>query len=156
PFLPFLAIVRDMVYTPLYRFYPLAAQVGAPLFGAVVVLLEVQAALHGAGMLPTVVIATFYHCLTRGLRVYPALRSALPLQMVHLVATLAAGLSWSYLLISSVLVAFANIIGAIVCYRLEFASRTNFLEARLLTEVANRDGLTGIYNRRLFDEHMDR
>jgi len=156
PFLPFLAVVLVMVYTPLYRFYPVAAQVGAPLFGAMVVLLEVQAALHGAGMLSTVVIATFYIYLMLGLRFYPALRSALPLQMVHLVATLAAGLSWSYLLISSVLLAFANIIGAIVCYRLEFASRTNFLEARLLTEVANRDGLTGIYNRRLFDEHMDR
>ncbi|HEX2492827.1 MAG TPA: GGDEF domain-containing protein, partial [Steroidobacter sp.] len=49
-----------------------------------------------------------------------------------------------------------NIIGAMVCYTLERANRTNFLEERLLIETASRDGLTGIHNRRAFDEHVDR
>jgi diguanylate cyclase (GGDEF)-like protein len=43
-----------------------------------------------------------------------------------------------------------------VCYTLERAMRTNYLEERLLIETASRDGLTGIHNRRLFDEHVDR
>ncbi len=49
-----------------------------------------------------------------------------------------------------------NVIGAIVCYSLERANRTNFLESQLLMETARRDGLTGIANRRTFDEHVDR
>jgi diguanylate cyclase (GGDEF)-like protein len=36
--------------------------------------------------------------------------------------------------------------------RLERLSRTNFLENRALNEIAERDGLTGLYNRRKFDE----
>jgi diguanylate cyclase (GGDEF)-like protein len=51
---------------------------------------------------------------------------------------------------------FTNVIGAIVCYSHERANRTNFLESQLLMETARRDGLTGIANRRTFDEHVDR
>jgi diguanylate cyclase (GGDEF)-like protein len=36
--------------------------------------------------------------------------------------------------------------------RVERLSRTNFLENRALNEIAERDGLTGLYNRRKFDE----
>ena len=39
-------------------------------------------------------------------------------------------------------------------YNMERMRRTAWLEARLLDEVAQRDGLTGIYNRRRFDEHL--
>jgi diguanylate cyclase (GGDEF)-like protein len=42
-----------------------------------------------------------------------------------------------------------------VCYSLERANRTNYLESQLLIETASRDGLTGIRNRRAFDEHLD-
>ncbi|MES1192076.1 MAG: diguanylate cyclase [Steroidobacter sp.] len=49
-----------------------------------------------------------------------------------------------------------NAIAATACYTLERLHRINFLEARLLAEMANRDGLTGIYNRRAFDEHLQR
>jgi diguanylate cyclase (GGDEF)-like protein len=42
-----------------------------------------------------------------------------------------------------------------VCYTLERVNRTNFLESRLLKETASRDGLTGIYNRRILDEHIE-
>jgi diguanylate cyclase (GGDEF)-like protein len=50
----------------------------------------------------------------------------------------------------------ANAIGATACYTLERLHRVNFLETRLLAEMANRDGLTGIHNRRAYDEHLQR
>jgi diguanylate cyclase (GGDEF)-like protein len=49
-----------------------------------------------------------------------------------------------------------NLIAAYSCYQLEFASRRAFLESRLLNELAQRDGLTGLYNRRSFDESIER
>ena len=45
-------------------------------------------------------------------------------------------------------------VGATVAYTIEHARRTVWLESRMLDEVAQRDGLTGIYNRRRFDEHF--
>ncbi len=50
----------------------------------------------------------------------------------------------------------AAVIGGIATYNLEHALRTNFLETRLLNELAERDGLTGLYNRRIFDDYIGR
>ena len=48
----------------------------------------------------------------------------------------------------------ASVMCAAGSYNMEHTRRTAWLEARLLDEVAQRDGLTGIYNRRRFDEHF--
>jgi diguanylate cyclase (GGDEF)-like protein len=50
----------------------------------------------------------------------------------------------------------ANLIGASVAYMQERTSRSRFLEAGLLRELVARDGLTGIQNRRMFDQHIRR
>ncbi len=49
-----------------------------------------------------------------------------------------------------------SILGAIVCRDTERAHRRNFLEAGLIGEVVARDGLTGLMNRRAFDDHLAR
>lgn len=49
-----------------------------------------------------------------------------------------------------------NVIGAYCCYQLESAIRAAFFESRALNELAERDGLTGLYNRRRFDELMEK
>ncbi|MFZ2507903.1 MAG: diguanylate cyclase [Steroidobacteraceae bacterium] len=48
----------------------------------------------------------------------------------------------------------ANLMCAAGAYNMEHTRRTAWLEARLLEGVADRDGLTGIYNRRRFDQHL--
>ena len=52
------------------------------------------------------------------------------------------------------------VIGNIICiagaYNLEHARRTAWLEGQRLAESALQDGLTGIHNRRRFDEHLQR
>ena len=50
----------------------------------------------------------------------------------------------------------ANLFCASVVYMHEKTSRSRFLEAALLREMVARDGLTGIQNRRMFDQHIQR
>lgn len=57
---------------------------------------------------------------------------------------------------SASILLFANLIGAVCCYQLEHALRLSFLESKVLSELAERDGLTGLYNRRSYDQHMHR
>ncbi len=49
-----------------------------------------------------------------------------------------------------------NIIGGLSCLRLEEAARKSFLDKRVLNDLAERDGLTGLYNRRHSDKEVDR
>ena len=49
-----------------------------------------------------------------------------------------------------------NLLCASVVYMHEKTSRMRFLEAALLKEMVARDGLTGIQNRRMFDQHIQR
>ncbi|SKA12076.1 GGDEF domain-containing protein [Novilysobacter spongiicola] len=50
----------------------------------------------------------------------------------------------------------ANVLGAWGGYALEHRARASFLTAGLLSELAERDGLTGIHNRRSFNDHLER
>jgi diguanylate cyclase (GGDEF)-like protein len=53
-------------------------------------------------------------------------------------------------------IAATNVFCASVAYMHEKTSRLRFLEAALLHEMVARDGLTGIQNRRMFDQHIHR
>lgn len=50
----------------------------------------------------------------------------------------------------------ANIVGACGGFALEYRARITFLTAGMLGELAERDGLTGIHNRRSFNDHLQR
>jgi len=141
------------------------AQVLAPIVGLGAVALD-QIALQEAADLASarvltsgyagLVLTTIYIYLLIGLRFYAALRTAVILLLAYVIGALIAYPSVEMAIYNSLLLLFANVVGATVCYTLEKANRTNFLEARLLAEMASRDGLTGIYNRRMLDEHLDR
>jgi diguanylate cyclase (GGDEF)-like protein len=50
----------------------------------------------------------------------------------------------------------ANAIAAYGGYFLEYTTRSTFLVHALLNELAERDGLTGLYNRRSLNSHLER
>jgi diguanylate cyclase (GGDEF)-like protein len=156
-FTPILLIGLVVVYSPLYqRLYPLVSQLGAPTFGVGVTVLAVIAAAHGVSLIATVVLVSIYIFFMLGMTFYSALGSSLLVFASYFISAAAYGLSLSVQVIDGGVLIFTNVIGAMVCYTLERATRTNYLEERLLIETASRDGLTGIHNRRLFDEHVDR
>jgi diguanylate cyclase (GGDEF)-like protein len=156
-FAPLLGIGLAVVYSPLYRrFYPLVSQIGAPTFGIGVTVLAVIAASHGVSLIATVVLVSIYIFFMLGMTFYSALGSSLLVFISYFISAAAVGLPASVQVIDAGVLIFTNMIGAMVCYTLERATRTNYLEERMLIETASRDGLTGIHNRRLFDEHVDR
>jgi diguanylate cyclase (GGDEF)-like protein len=156
-FTPILLIGVAVVYSRLYRrLYPLVCQIGAPTFGIGVTVLAVIAASHGVSLIATVVLVSIYIFFMLGMTFYAALGSSLLVFASYFISAAAVGLPASVQVIDGGVLIFTNVIGAMVCYTLERATRMNYLEERLLIETASRDGLTGIHNRRLFDEHVDR
>ncbi len=154
---PLLALGLMLVHTRLYeRYYPRAIIALSIAFGASVAVLTVIAARHGVNLIATVMITTIYIYFMLGMFFCAAFSTAAAVFAAYLMAAGAADLSTSALVVDVGVLACTNVIGAMVCYSLEHANRTNFLEEHLLIETATRDGLTGIRNRRYFDEHVDR
>lgn len=153
---PVLVNALILTHTRWYlRWFPIVCPYGAVVFGIGVVVLAVIAATQGVSLIASVVLATIFNYLMLGLQFRAATTaSALVFLSYPIVATL-AGIPGPQRLVDAGVLIFTNVIGAIVCYSLERANRTNFLESQLLMETARRDGLTGIANRRTFDEHVD-
>lgn len=148
-----LVLVRSSLYD---RYYPLTCQIAAPVFGAGVAVLAVIGARHGVNLISTVVIMTIFIYFMLGMLFHAALAAASLVTIAYLFAAVIGGLPTGVIVVDLGVLLSANVIGAMVCYTLERTNRTNFLEEQLLIETARRDGLTGIHNRRYFDDHMDR
>ena len=139
------------------RLYPLLVRTLAPLAMVCVAAVEINASLHGSALhFSTMVLATIFVYYLAGLTFYGAAIANLVGLLTYVVGGTYAGLP-AYLVTYNGMVLFiANVVGAAVAYNLETAWRTGWLEAQLLSEVALRDGLTGIFNRRRLDEHLAR
>ncbi len=154
---PALAIGLGVTYSRHYAkvFSPLA-QVLAPLFGISVVIEALIAAKYGISVFAVVTLTVIAIYLMVGMLFFAALRSALIVFVAYEIGAPLTHLPLDQHIYNFVVLFCTNVVGATVCYALEKVHRTNYLEARLLTEMACRDGLTGIYNRRMLDEHLDK
>jgi diguanylate cyclase (GGDEF)-like protein len=133
------------------------AAAGVLVVGLVVMYMSLLAALAGASyVLAGVVLIVLAGCLFLGLLFYAAVAISAFLVIAYLAMGYAMHLSLNQLLYSTAILTTAAVIGALSAYNLEYALRANFLEARVLNELAERDGLTGLYNRRIFDDFMRR
>ncbi|HEY0800245.1 MAG TPA: diguanylate cyclase [Steroidobacteraceae bacterium] len=127
------------------------------LFGLSVAAIQIVASLGGISMLtPSLILSIVFIYFMSGLIFY----LAVAVNGIILLAYLAAGAAlvlpgreFSY---SALAIVAANLFCASVTYMHEKTSRLRFLEACLLREMVARDGLTGIQNRRMFDQHIAR
>src|SRR5690606_28811961 len=89
-----------------------------------------------------------------GMRLPEAAGVSLTIVLVYGLLELTIGTHTS--LLSQVLyLLFGNLIGVAGCYQLEYKSREQFLIRRLLRQLADRDSLTGLHNRRSFHRQLD-
>ncbi|MBC7984024.1 MAG: diguanylate cyclase [Candidatus Obscuribacterales bacterium] len=154
---PALLVALGLTYSDLYHraFSPLA-QIVAPLFGLSVVGEALLAAQYEMSVFSAVVLTVVGIYLLVGMSFYAAVRSSLLVLVAYVLGSQYMQTPPAQAIYEMVVLLVSNIVGATACYALEKAQRTNYLEAKLLMEMASRDGLTSIYNRRMFDEHLDK
>jgi diguanylate cyclase (GGDEF)-like protein len=139
------------------RYYTEAVAVGVTLIGCVVIYITQVASLSGSSyVLAGLVLVVLYGCLFLGLLFNVAIAVTGILMAVHFVSGIFVGMPFNELYYSTAILGGAAVIGSVSTYNLEHALRTNFLETRLLNDLAERDGMTGLYNRRMFDDYMQR
>lgn len=97
-----------------------------------------------------ILLVTFYFYFLTGLRFVPAAVCGWVTFLVYLGMELQSGLPAMALLYNAFFLGTANIIGSVGCYFLEHAMRQNFLSQMQLQDLAERDFLTGLLNRRAF------
>jgi diguanylate cyclase (GGDEF)-like protein len=76
--------------------------------------------------------------------------------LIFICVALIVPLPFDTLLRSVVVMSLTSGVAALIAFDVEKAYRISFLEGALLTELVARDGLTGLMNRRAFDEHLMR
>jgi diguanylate cyclase (GGDEF)-like protein len=155
---PLLVVMGVVTSLPVMRrYYTEILAVGVTLIGFVVTYISHVAALSGASyVLAGLVLVVLYGCLFLGLLFNVAISVSAILIAAHFIIGIVMGLPFNELYYTTAILGGAAVIGGISAYNLEHAVRTNFLETRLLNELAERDGMTGLYNRRIFDDYMHR
>lgn len=103
-----------------------------------------------------VLLLTMAAYLLTGLLFYRAFFCSLLVFFAYVLSELVAGYTPAILVSNAIFLIFANIIGMCGSYTLERNIRINYLKTKLLEELADRDGLTGIYNRRMFNVYLER
>jgi diguanylate cyclase (GGDEF)-like protein len=155
---PLLVVLGVGVSVPVVqRYYTEVISVGVTIIGMVVIYMAHLGALAGSSyVLAGLVLVVLYGCLFLGLLFNVAVSVSGLLIASHFVTGILIGLPFDQLYYSTAILGGAAVIGGISTYNLEYALRTNFLETRLLNELAERDGMTGLYNRRIFDDYVER
>lgn len=104
-------------------------------------------------LLTVYLIAAFFFS---GLMFRTALVTATTTLMCFAITAVAMGLLTAVFLKSLLVLTVTWAMGATVCYDIERSARRSFLEDALLAEMVERDGLTGLMNRRALDGYLQR
>ena len=102
-----------------------------------------------------IILATVFFYFLTGLRFAVASLCGWLTFLAYLAVELISGLNAAVLLYNLFFLATANVIGSVGCYFLEYATRQNFLALGLLQDLAEKDPLTGLLNRRAFGERAE-
>jgi diguanylate cyclase (GGDEF)-like protein len=140
-----------------HRIYPLLTMVTVTILGLSVATIQIIASAGGVSVLfPCVMLTITFTYFMGGLIFYHAVAANVIVMFSYLALGTALALPGREFGYDALALVAANLFGASVVYMHEKTSRMRFLEACLLREMVARDGLTGIQNRRMFDQHIAR
>lgn len=155
--LPSTLVIAIITYTNLYyRFYNLAAQIVAPLHAACFIALDVMMRPQGYSLSTWLVLVVLASYFMYGMMLHEGIRTAATALGIYIVMGLSAGLNSMQWRMDLAAIAFAATFAGYVYFSLHRAVRASYLDHRRMTDHLNRDALTGIHNRRLFDEQLGR
>jgi diguanylate cyclase (GGDEF)-like protein len=154
--LPCTGALVGLAWGPGYeRFYLPAARVLVTLFGALIASFVAISVARGQDELLSALtvnlVAVFFFA---GLMFRQAIFTSVVMMGAFAATALAIGLAHAMLLKSMVIMMLTSVVAALVYWDVEQSYRRNFLEDALIGELVARDGLTGLMNRRAFDEHL--
>jgi diguanylate cyclase (GGDEF)-like protein len=137
--------------------YPPMAAFASVLLGLSVVATQLAASLNGLSLFfPCVLLSSIFIYFMGGLIFYHAVAANLAVTFAYLCAGTVMRLPGRDFGYDATALIAVNLICISVLYMHEKTSRLRFLETGLLRELVARDGLTGIQNRRMFDQHIER
>ncbi len=152
-----LLLTIGVSYTSWVRFYPACLAFCALVIGIAGTFVDVQASLIGQGYYFGGQIGwIFMIWMMFGLLFVPAAVLCGAVSIFYILAANYVGLSPEEVYLESFMLLNVNFLGGYSCYKIEHGARQTFLESNILAQRAEHDGLTGLYNRRAFDEYIER
>jgi diguanylate cyclase (GGDEF)-like protein len=145
-------ILAATVIPELHRFYQWIATVAVILTGMSVMIMSGLTAAAGQPQFQMGdVLVVVYATLFLGLLFRPMMVAAVALMLSFVGIGLYLGVPPENLVFASSVVFATTLMSVLSAVRMERLLRANSIENRLLNDIAERDGLTGLYNRRMFD-----
>jgi diguanylate cyclase (GGDEF)-like protein len=150
-------VLAAVAWSPWFqRLYLPCAQVLIPLRGSLIAFMVAGVAAHGQletlMLLPLLMVGPF---LVFGLRFRTATATVALTICVYATAAAILGLSVPLIVRSCLLLIVVAAACGVVARTLERSARTRFIDAHAMAELAQLDPLTGVKNRRVFDEHLE-
>ena len=159
--LPVIGILIGLTYhrRP-HQMYPKWAPWLAGLLGFGLILVDMRANMGGVtALFSGVLVYMMFSTFLLGLLFYEAIGVAATLWALYFAAAMLSGAPESVILYNSTVLLVTIVVSTTVNYSVEEGIRHHFLERHQLRELSTtavRDGLTGLFNRKAFDDHLSR
>lgn len=148
------AILWSRWYEPLFD--PVVRPLTILMLAVLVDMVARTIAVGQTEMIAALVLYTFAVYFLLGFLFLSAMTASLATMATFLLAAWLHGVPIGLMTSGLVMMVTTAGVAAIVCRDIELSYRRNFLESVLIRDLAARDGLTGVMNRRAFDEHLRR
>ncbi|MBT8090354.1 MAG: GGDEF domain-containing protein [Gammaproteobacteria bacterium] len=153
--LPLAALLAAMFVFKENRWLPYMIAATMFVVGASILFVGAIAMQTGAPAVPWgLMFTTFYVYLVLGLTLRQSVAVGWPIFLVYLSMSLGFNAPLQKVAYGALFLGFSNLIGTYGSYLLERNAREIFDSRRELTRLAHSDVLTGLFNRRMFDQHL--
>jgi diguanylate cyclase (GGDEF)-like protein len=146
-----------ITYSELYpRWFGTISQIVAPLHAICFVAMDLLMRPQGYSLsswMPLIVLSPYF---LFGMLQAQAVRSAAMIVVAYAIGGYMFDLADGQRHFDVAVTVFAAVLGGAIHHSLQKSVRQTYLSTQLLNETAHRDALTGIHNRRMFDEHIAR